>query len=106
MSENLCVRCARPAPDGYACQVCGVDRPTAQLQTIADMCPAAREASYGLSRPQSAGGPSGVPGSRVPLDLAAMARVDAVENTLLGWARVISEQRGLDYAPQLGRPNT
>lgn len=90
-----CVRCTRPMPDqAYACQHCGVDRPTAQLQTIADMCPAARDIAHGLAR-RASGGASGKPGSRLPLDLGATARLDAVETRLTRWARQIAAERGI-----------
>lgn len=104
MSANLCVRCGRPEPDAYVCDRCA-SQAAQKLAEIAEVAPASRDVANGLSR-RSHGGASGKPGSRLPLDLTAMAKLDSVQNALVGWVRVISEQRGFDYAPHLGRSNT
>lgn len=105
MSDPICVRCGRPLADGaYCCDRCA-SQAAEKLTLVVEVTPAARDVAQGLSR-RSHGGGSGKPGSRLPLDLTAMAKLDGVQNSLTGWARVISEQRGLDYAPHLGRSNT
>lgn len=95
MSDTTCVRCGRPMPDqAYACSACAY-RAGDQLHDIADMTDAARDVAHGLSTRSGGSSASGKPGSRLPLDLAATSKLDAVENTLLGWCRVISEERGV-----------
>lgn len=102
MNEPTCFRCARPLADGsYCCDRCAAQ--TAQkLAEIAEVAPAARDVANGLSR-SSQGGATGKPGSRLPLDLTAMAKLDGVQNTLTGWARLVAEERGrgipVAYAP-------
>lgn len=97
MSENLCVRCGKPMPDtAYACQHCGVTKPTEQLRQIVDMVPAARDVAHGLSRRGGGGASSGKPGSQLPLDLTATSKLDAVQNELVGWVRHIAEERGVE----------
>lgn len=86
-----CVRCGAPT-DGYACTRCGVDKPRGWLEEIADMTPAARDIAHGLSS-HSGGGASGKPGSRMPLDLTATAKLDAVQGQVTTWARHAAEQR-------------
>jgi hypothetical protein len=82
MTDTRCVICDRPMPDqAYACERCGVTKPTEQLATIADMTPAARDIAHGLSR-RAGGGSSGKPGSRLPLDLGATSKLDAVQAAL------------------------
>lgn len=90
-----CVVCTRPMPDtAYACTTCGVDRPTARLAEIQDMTAAARDVAHRVSR-RSAGGSTGKPGSTLPLDLGATARLDAVQGALTTWCRHIAAERGL-----------
>jgi hypothetical protein len=88
-----CVRCTRPTADGYACTGC-TDRARGHLAEIADMTGAARDVARRLSATQSGGGGSGKPGSSLPLDLGATARLDAVQAELVGWVRHIAEERG------------
>jgi hypothetical protein len=94
MSDPICVRCARPLADGaYVCDRCASQ--TAQkLAEIADLSGPSRDTAYGLSR-RSSGGGSGKPGSRLPLDLTAMAKLDGVQAALTTWVRHICETRGL-----------
>lgn len=81
-------------PDGaYACPA-ETAKAAEQLRNLADMVPAARDIAHGLSR-RGGGGASGKPGSRLPLDLMATAKLDAVGNELGGWVRHIVEQRGV-----------
>ena len=88
-----CVRCARPLADGaYVCSRCTADA-AQKLAEIVELAPAARDVAHGLSR-RSQGGASGKPGSRLPLDLTATAKLDAVSNELGTWVRHIVEARG------------
>jgi hypothetical protein len=96
MTENRCVVCERPTADGYAC-VDETRRAVEQLRQIVDMVPAARDVAHNLSR-RSGGGASGKPGSRLPLDLTATAKLDSVQNALTTWARHIAEERGITRA--------
>jgi hypothetical protein len=91
VTANLCVRCDRPTPDGYACSSCA-HRAGGQLHDIADMAPAARDVAHGFARRGVNGGGSD---PRLPLNLAATQRLDAVQNTLATWARHIAETRGV-----------
>lgn len=95
MSTPTCVRCDRPMADGaYACPA-ETAKAAEQLRNLADMVPAARDIAHGLSR-RGGGGTSGKPGSRLPLDLMATQKLDGVSNTLTGWARHVSEVRGVE----------
>lgn len=88
-----CIRCGRPMADqAYADTHC-TDRAAGQLRNIADMTPAARAEAQGLAS-HSGGGSTGKPGSRLPFDLGATARLDAVQGELATLARQIGEQRG------------
>lgn len=92
MSDPTCVRCERPTADGYACVHCA-NRAAEQLAQVADMCPAARDVAHRLSATVSGSGGSGKPGSTLPLDLGATARLDAVEGNMGTWARATAEER-------------
>lgn len=98
MTAPTCIRCGKPTADGYACAA-ETTRAAAQLAEIADMTPAARDIAHGLSR-HGGGAAGGKPGSRLPLDLGATARLDAVRNALGGWVRHVAETRGI-YPPSL-----
>lgn len=93
MSENLCVVCGRPTPDGYVCQSEMV-KAAAQLAEIADLAVPARDVAQGQTS-HGVGGSSGKPGSRLPFNLGATARVNGVENNMATWARHIAETRGV-----------
>jgi hypothetical protein len=93
-----CVRCGRPTPDGNADVVCGVTRPRGQLAEIVEMLPAARDVAHGLARHGGGGGASGKPGSRLPINLAAAAKLDAVQGVLTTWVRHVAEERGVNLA--------
>ncbi|WP_145830911.1 hypothetical protein [Actinoplanes teichomyceticus] len=72
-----------------------MDRARRQLAEIADLVPAARDVAHRQARRGGGGGASGKPGSSLPIDLGATARLDAVQNALSGWVRVIAEERGI-----------
>lgn len=98
MSATTCIVCSRPMPDtAYACTA-ETARAAEQLRTIADMTPAARDVAHGFSR-RGGGGASGKPGSRLPLDLGATSKLDAVQGELTTLARHISEERGVQIPP-------
>jgi hypothetical protein len=98
VTAPTCVVCERPTADGYACQHCGVTKPGEQLRQIADMVPAARDVAHRLSRNGGGGGASSKPGSRLPLDLTATAKLDGVQSALSTWARHVAEERGIIHA--------
>lgn len=92
-SAAQCVRCGRELADtAYVCPACA-DRAHDHLGQIIDMTPAARDVAHGLSRRTSGSGGSGKPGSRLPLDLTATAKLDAVQGELTTWARHVAEER-------------
>jgi hypothetical protein len=91
VSASLCVRCGRPTPDGYACSSCA-NRAGGHLHDIADMAGAARDVAHGFAR-RGPGGSGTDP--RLPLNLAATQRLDAVQNMLTGWARHVGTERGV-----------
>lgn len=93
-STARCVVCRKPTADGYACA--GETRKAAgQLAEIAELTPAARAIAYGQSRTGTSGGSAGKPGPRMELNLAAGARMDAVQARLWAIARHIAETRGV-----------
>jgi hypothetical protein len=80
-------------PDqAYACSGCAF-RAGDQLHTIADMTDAARDVAQGRARRGSSGSSSAE--GRLPLNLGATQRLDAVQNALSTWARHIAETRGV-----------
>jgi hypothetical protein len=96
-----CVRCARSTPDGFACVTCR-DRILRDLlgddsrddrPGLVDTAPAARDIAQGQSRGGGEGGASGKPESRLPLDLAVTAKLDAVQGEMTTWARHVAEER-------------
>lgn len=94
---TVCVRCGRPmAEQAYADQHCA-DRAAAQLAEIADMTQAARDIATGQASHSGGSSGSGKPGSRLPFDLGATARLDAVQNSLTTWARHVAEERGAHF---------
>lgn len=96
---STCVRCGRPCPDAYVCPACSY-RAGDQLHTIADMADAARDvATRRAVRDVTAGGAFE---SRLPLDLTATAKLDAVQNALTTRARDIAATRGM-AVPDAGR---
>lgn len=92
-TEPTCLRCARPLADGsFCCDRCAAQ--TAQkLSEIADLAPPCQDVAYGLSR-RSQGGGNGKPGSRLPLDLPTMAKLDRVTTELTKWVDRIGAIRG------------
>lgn len=96
MTAPLCVcGCGRPVIDGYARTECAVERPRRLLAEIRDLVPVVRDRAYGLSRSQSASGATGVPGPRFPINLAAMAKLDALDRVLTKWIDRIGPARGV-----------
>jgi hypothetical protein len=92
MPSTTCDACGRPVDDtAYACRPCA-KRAGEQLRTTADAVPAARDVVHGFSRHGPAVGGSG--GSRVPVNLGAGARLDAVHNEITTWARSVRGDRG------------
>jgi hypothetical protein len=80
-------------PDGaYACPT-ETAKAAEHLRALVDMVPAARDIAHGLSR-RGGGGASGKPGSRLPLDLMATEKLDAVQATLTRWVDYIGATRG------------
>lgn len=99
-ADDTCDGCLpRVASEGLACDVC-IGRAAAQLEAIADLASDALDAARRLGGNQSGGGTPGKPGSRLPLDLGALARLDGVANALGTWTRHVVEERGL-YPPHL-----
>jgi len=79
------------ADSAYACTD-ETRKAAEQLRQITETVPAARDVAHGLSR-RGGGDTSGKPGSRLPLDLGAMAKLDAVQAELTTWARATAEER-------------
>ena len=95
MTDTQCVSCGRPMADqAYACSSCAY-RAGDRLHTIVDITPAARNIAHGFARHGTGSGGGGKPGSRLPFDLGATAKLDGVQNELTGWVRHIAEERGL-----------
>lgn len=97
MTANLCVVCGSETPDGYAC-VDETEKARQQLAEIAELVAPARAVAHRQTSGDGTGG-GGVPGSRVPIDLAAGARLDAVQVALTGWARELAEGRNVGVVP-------
>jgi hypothetical protein len=88
-----CLRCARPMADqAYACALCATQA-AQKLSEVAEVTQAARDVAHGLSS-RPGGGSSGKPGSRLPLDLTATSKLDAIERELGTWLRHVGEERG------------
>jgi hypothetical protein len=105
MTAEMCHVCTqRPTPDGYACQHC-TGRAAGHLAAIIELTPDARLVAAGLVRRGGCGG-GGKPGSRPPLNDGATDTLQEAEKDLIGWVRVICEQRGFDLAKVLRSANT
>jgi hypothetical protein len=92
--DDDCTGCLpRLAEDGRSCRRC-VSVAAENLALVGEVALAASDAANRLSA-GSGGGASGKPGSRLPIDLGAAARLGAVENSLYGWARHVAEERGV-----------
>ncbi len=104
MSDELCVICRdRPAHGAYGCPQC-LERARRLLGEIGDMAQAALDVAQ-RQAVRGGGGGGGKPGSSLPINLGAMARYDAVRNTLTTLARDISETRGVEIPrPPAVRP--
>jgi hypothetical protein len=98
VSDDLCVICRdRPAHGAYACIEC-TEKARQQLAEIAELVEPARAIAYRQTSGDGTGGGC-VPGSRVPIDLAAGARLDTVQVALTGWARELAEARNVGAVP-------
>lgn len=90
---TTCQHCGRPISDqAYACPRCA-DKARTHLATIVDMTPAARDVAQRQTS-HTSGGSSGKPGSSLPLDLGATARLDATLAALSRWVDTIAVTRG------------
>ena len=98
MRPPACAICDKPLADGaYACTRCAA-RARGHLLEIGELIGDARAVAYGLDRSGAGVGAVGVPGSRVPLDLHAGAKLDAVHGELATLARMVGEERGMPVA--------
>lgn len=93
-----CVRCGGEVDGTAYVDTRCTDRARAQLAEIADMVGAARDIATGQARHSGSGGGTGKPGSRLPLDLAATAKLDGVTAALGSWLRLVVAERGTDTA--------
>lgn len=89
-----CDLCTRPTHDtATICTHCGITTPATHLQSLNTHMEAAFDKALGTARTGGNGRPTGKPGSRLPLDLAATQRVDAVNALLASWVRRIRWER-------------
>lgn len=89
---TVCERQPVDSPAAYACASCAT-RARQHLDDIADTTPAARDVATGASR---RGAPTrGNGDARLPINLAAGSRLDAVQNEITTWARHVADERGL-----------
>lgn len=87
-----CAICSRPVADtAWACTTCG-QQATARLDAIADLAEPARDVAHGQARRGPA--VAGSNGGGLPINLSATARLDATANTLIGWVRIVSTDKG------------
>ena len=90
-----CVICTAPLPDqAYACSRCA-GRIGRDLAEVADLAGPARAVAAGQTRRGTAA-VSGATQGRLPLNLAAAARVDAATNAVTTWARHVASERGVE----------
>lgn len=95
-----CILCGRPVADNaHSCAHCA-SLAAENLSRVVQLAPEARNVSWGLSGRSESGG-SGKPGSRSPGNDDALDALSEVQGTLVGWVRVICEQRGWDVARAL-----
>jgi hypothetical protein len=91
VTANLCVRCGRPAPDGYACRECGQELADALLGAAGHAEDAeaviARQARYGT-------GARGGSGDGLTYDPKRSETFTAVTLAICGWARIVVEETG------------
>lgn len=93
MTAAQCVRCARPAPDAYACHHCALSL----AETLQNAAGHAEDAETVIARQARYGGGSrGGSSEPLPVDLTASARYAAVENAIGTWARHVVEERGME----------
>lgn len=95
MSAATCVRCSRPMADSaYACTTC-VDRAADHLTEVAELAADARAVASGEIR-RGSGSSANKPGSRPPLNLEVLERLDEVTNDIQGWVKAAEEDRGAE----------
>ncbi|WP_213452874.1 DUF1922 domain-containing protein [Rhizomonospora bruguierae] len=95
MSDPTCAACQRPDPTGGVCCHDCAGRARRSLHIVADLTGDARDVAHGQAR-RGTGRVGGGGGEvRLPLNLAATARLDAAQNELTGWARHVAGERGL-----------
>lgn len=101
---NACETCHRPTGDvAYHCTHCGITTPTRHLNSLTIHAEAAYDKATGTARTTTDARPPGKPGSRLPFDLAAASRVNAVDELLATWIRRIRwERHGINQPPQGG----
>lgn len=97
MTATPCAIDGRPTQDGWVCSGC-LSRAAGHLAAIIELTGDARLVAAGLVR-RGAGGGSGKPGSRPPLNDGATDVVDEVQNLLTTLARDIAETRGVPLDP-------
>lgn len=93
MHNPECTHCRRRPvddPAAHACPVCG-DQTREQLHAIADATSAGRDVANGQSRH---GGYAGGGTGRIPVNLGAVARLDAVQTEITTWARIVHTRCG------------
>lgn len=91
VSDPICVRCARPTLDGYACSPCAY-RAGDWLHEIADLTPPARDVAHGFTRHGDSSA-SGKPGSRMLLNTMATQKLDQIQARLSTWVGEIAHGR-------------
>lgn len=91
-----CTGCLpRVVTEGHVCDA-DIAKTRDRLAAIIALADDARAVAAGLVR-RGAGGSSGKPGSRPPLNDGATDAVNAVQNTLTTMAREVAETRGLRF---------
>src|SRR6202008_2611179 len=88
-----CAICGREQADmAYACSTCA-GKARRWLGTSADLAGPARDVAHGQrGRGLTVGAPSSE--ARLPFNISATSRIDAVTNAITGWARVGWDHRG------------
>jgi len=98
----LCDLCQRPDPTGgYVCPTCA-NRARRDLRAIAELTPAVRAIAYGLARHGSTIA-SRTTEIRLPLDLAAVERLDRAQSEITTIARHVAGERG-EHIPAVADP--
>jgi len=97
-----CDLCGRADPTGgYVCPTCA-NRARRDLRAIAELTPAVRAIAYGLARHGSTIA-SRTTEIRLPLDLAAVERLDRAQSEITTIARHVAGERG-EHIPAVADP--